>query len=45
MLDKPMRAWAEEVGAERAVCDRIAGMTDREALDEFRRLFLPGEGD
>jgi dGTPase len=41
MLDRPGRAWAEEVGLERAVCDRIAAMTDREALDEHRRLFLP----
>jgi dGTPase len=29
--------------AERIVCDYIAGMTDRFALDEHRKLFLPYE--
>ncbi len=43
MLDEPWRAWAREVGPERAVCDRIAAMTDREALEEHRRLFAPFE--
>ena len=38
------RLRAERDGAERAVCDTIAGMTDREALIEYRRLFEP-EGD
>jgi dGTPase len=33
----------EEVGRERVVCDYIAGMTDRFALDEFKRLFEPYE--
>jgi dGTPase len=28
---------------ERIVCDYIAGMTDRFALDEHRKLFLPYE--
>jgi dGTPase len=28
---------------ERAICDYIAGMTDRYALDEHRRLFDPYE--
>ncbi len=28
---------------ERMVCDYIAGMTDRFALDEHRKLFLPYE--
>ncbi len=31
------------VGAERVLCDYIAGMTDRFALDEFKRLFEPYE--
>lgn len=31
-------AWSDEVGVERAVCDYIAGMTDRFAEDEFERL-------
>ncbi len=30
--------WAEEVGLERAVCDYLAGMTDRFAEQEFERL-------
>lgn len=35
------RAENEEGGLERAVCDYIAGMTDRFALDEHARLFDP----
>jgi dGTPase len=30
-----------ERGLERAVCDYIAGMTDRFAVDEYKRLFDP----
>jgi dGTPase len=33
----------DSVGRERVVCDYIAGMTDRFALDEFKRLFEPYE--
>ena len=33
--------WSEKVGLPRAVCDYLAGMTDRYALDEHRRLFDP----
>ena len=33
----------EPVGRERVVCDYIAGMTDRFALDEYKRLFDPYE--
>jgi dGTPase len=32
-----------ESGMERVVCDYIAGMTDRYALDEYKRLFEPYE--
>jgi dGTPase len=32
------RAWIDEVGRERAVCDYLAGMTDRFAELEFERL-------
>lgn len=32
------REWAEEVGLERAICDFIAGMTDRFAEAEYTRL-------
>ena len=34
---------AERDGLERAVCDFIAGMTDRYAQDEYKRLFHPFE--
>jgi dGTPase len=38
------RTWAEEVGVRRAVCDYLAGMTDRFAEGEHQRLVgaLPG---
>lgn len=42
-LERPAKAWADEVGVPRAVCDLLASMTDRQALDEYRRLFLPYE--
>jgi dGTPase len=29
------------VGVERAVCDYIAGMTDRYAIAQFKSLFIP----
>jgi dGTPase len=32
------RRWVEQVGCERAVCDYLAGMTDRFAEQEFERL-------
>lgn len=32
-----------QLGRERVICDYIAGMTDRFALDEFKRLFEPYE--
>jgi dGTPase len=32
------RAWSDEVGTARAVCDYLAGMTDRFAEQEFARL-------
>jgi dGTPase len=35
------RARVEAAGLHRAVCDYIAGMTDRFALDEHRKLFDP----
>jgi dGTPase len=33
----------DSAGRERVICDYIAGMTDRFALDEFKRLFEPYE--
>jgi len=44
LLPPTTRAAAERYGVHRAVCDAIAGMTDREALLEYRRLFDP-EGE
>jgi len=38
------RAWADEVGRERAVCDYLAGMTDRFAELEHARLGGPAPG-
>ena len=35
------RRWADEVGLERAVCDFLAGMTDRFAVQEHVRLVGP----
>ncbi|MFQ5901350.1 MAG: deoxyguanosinetriphosphate triphosphohydrolase, partial [Thermodesulfobacteriota bacterium] len=33
----------EKIGKERVVCDYIAGMTDRFALSEYKKLFDPYE--
>jgi dGTPase len=43
LLPPAAREWADEVGVHRGVCDYLAGMTDREALLEYRRLFAPDE--
>lgn len=40
-LDAEDRARAEEEGVERVVCDYIAGMTDRYAMNVFKKLFIP----
>ncbi len=42
-LPPEWRRWADECGLERAVCDYVAGMTDRFAQQEFERLFHPFE--
>jgi dGTPase len=39
LLPPSARAWVDEHGPWRGVCDYLAGMTDREALLEYRRLF------
>lgn len=41
MLPSEIRANAEERGLMRAITDYLAGMTDRYAGDEYRRLFDP----
>ena len=37
------RAWAKQQGLHRAVADYVAGMTDRYAQDEYRKMFHPFE--
>ncbi len=37
----PEYRGTDRVAVKRAVCDRIAGMTDRSCLEEYRRLFDP----
>jgi dGTPase len=39
ILPDTARITMEEVGTERTICDYLAGMTDRFALDEHARLF------
>jgi len=41
MLAPDVRRQAEALGLERAVVDYLAGMTDRFAIKEYRRLFDP----
>ncbi len=41
VLTEEVQARARLVGLERTVCDYIAGMTDRFALEEHDRLFAP----
>ncbi len=41
MLPPHIQTWIEDRGLERAVCDYIAGMTDRYAIDEHHKLFDP----
>jgi dGTPase len=37
------RSWLDKLPKERVVCNYIAGMTDRFALDDHARLFDPRE--
>jgi dGTPase len=43
LLPPKYRSRLERFGLQRVVCDYIAGMTDRFALDEYKRLFEPYE--
>lgn len=43
LLPRKYMKKMEISGKERVICDYIAGMTDRFALDEFKRLFEPYE--
>ena len=42
-LPPTYRARADTEGLQRAICDYIAGMTDRYAQDEYQRLYEPFE--
>jgi dGTPase len=41
ILPDHVQGWIEERGLERTVCDYIAGMTDRFAVEEYQKLFDP----
>ncbi len=43
LLPPKYQARYQRCGLQRVVCDYIAGMTDRFAMDEYRRLFEPYE--
>jgi dGTPase len=36
-----VQEWIRERGLERTICDYIAGMTDRFAVEEYQKLFYP----
>ena len=44
LLPKKYQKKLEEESQERIICDYIAGMTDRYALDEYKKLFDPFAG-
>ena len=41
ILPGHIQEFIEERGLERTICDYIAGMTDRFAMDEHQKLFEP----
>jgi dGTPase len=41
ILPNHIQEWTKERGLERTVCDYIAGMTDRFAVEEYQKLFDP----
>jgi len=41
ILPDHIQDWIEERGLERTICDYIAGMTDRFAVEEYQKLFDP----
>ncbi|HKJ27805.1 MAG TPA: deoxyguanosinetriphosphate triphosphohydrolase, partial [Anaerolineales bacterium] len=41
MLDERYQGLIEQRGLERTICDYIAGMTDRYAIEEYQKLFDP----
>ncbi len=43
LLPEDHQARIPALGSERVIADYIAGMTDRYAMDEYRRLFEPDD--
>ena len=43
MLPDHIQAGIDKKGLERSICDYIAGMTDRFAIDEHQKIFDPSE--
>ena len=43
LLPSGVRAHLSGHSTERVICDYIAGMTDRYAIGEYRKLFSPEE--
>ncbi len=41
ILPSHIREQIDDRGLERTICDYIAGMTDRFAVDEYQKLFDP----
>jgi dGTPase len=41
MLPRHVQKWIDDYGLERTICDYIAGMTDRFAIEEHNKLFDP----
>ncbi len=41
ILPNHVQDWTKERGLERTICDYIAGMTDRFAVEEYQKLFDP----
>ena len=43
ILPEHVQFFVEKRGLERTICDHIAGMTDRYAVEEHQKLFNPSE--
>jgi dGTPase len=43
ILPEHVQFFVEKRGLERTICDHIAGMTDRYAIEEYQKLFNPSE--
>jgi len=41
LLPRHIQTWIKDRGVERTTCDYIAGMTDRYAIEEYKKLFDP----